>query len=80
MGRYNSEVNAERTPCKQAHTHAHTHTNQLHHSVGTRLSLFRAELLCQTGEVHAEQTLPLKSWLSSVWVGDARYPALALRQ
>lgn len=29
---------------------------------------------CQTGEVHTEQALPLKTWLSSVWVGDARYP------
>lgn len=40
----------------------------------------RAQLLCQTGEVHTEQTLLLKSWLSSVWVGDARYPVLAIRQ
>lgn len=46
--------------------------HQLHHSV--------SQLLCQTGEVHTVQTLPLKSWLSSVWVGDAKYPVLALRQ
>lgn len=54
---------------------AHTHT----HTSAPSLSL-RAELLCQTGEVHTEQTLPLKSWLSSVWVGHARYPELAPRQ
>lgn len=50
--------------------------HQIHHSVGASFS----QLLCQTGEVHTVQTLPLKSWLSSVWVGDAKYPVLAQRQ
>lgn len=73
MGRYKSNKQAD--------------TNQPHHSVDSPLSLallLSLSLLVQTscvrqGEVRTEQTPPLNSWLSSVWVGCAGFPEMTIK-